>query len=119
MIGARGGQKKKILPKELASDIEIHCSLSFGLNQPPMTKQMLSLLITVDAQNVLYVYAMQSDQSELLFKYQIGWTERNDYAVCCDFFLRAKAIFVCSRLGENIVVTSKLKQFPVFTQPAP
>ena len=32
MIGARGGQKKKILPKELASDIEIHCSLSYGLN---------------------------------------------------------------------------------------
>ena len=105
MIGARGAQRKKLLPKELASDIEIHCSLSFGLNQPPMTQQMLALLITVDAFNVLYVYAMQSDQSELLFKTQIEWSDPNDYAVCCDFVLRAKAIFVTSRNGENIVIT--------------
>lgn len=66
---------------------------------------MLALLITVDALNVLHVYAMQSDQSELLFKTQIEWTDHTDYAVSCDFFLRAKAIFVTSRFGENIVVT--------------
>ena len=61
MIGARGAAKKKLLPKELASDIEIHCSLSFGLNQPPMTQQMLALLITVDAVNMLHVWSMQAD----------------------------------------------------------
>jgi hypothetical protein len=36
--------------------------------------------------------------------------------VSCDFFLRAKAIIVSSRLGENVVVTSKFQQFPVVAQ---
>lgn len=69
---------------------------------------MLALLITVDALNVLHVWSMQADQSELLFKLQLEWQDPEDFAVCCDFFLRAKAIIVCSRLGQNIVVTSKL-----------
>lgn len=42
------------------------------------------------------------------------WTDPNDYAVACDFYLRTKAIFVCSKNGENIVVTSQLQQFTVF-----
>ena len=32
MLGLRGGNKKKMLPKELTSDLEIHCSLSYGMN---------------------------------------------------------------------------------------
>ena len=32
MLGLRGANKKKILPKELSSDLEIHCSLSYGMN---------------------------------------------------------------------------------------
>lgn len=33
--------------------------------------------------------------------------------MACDFWLRAKAIIVSSRFGENIVVTSKFQQYPV------
>ena len=32
MLGLRGAAKKKLLPKELSSDLEIHCSLSYGMN---------------------------------------------------------------------------------------
>ena len=32
MLGLRGANKKKLLPKELSSDLEIHCSLSYGMN---------------------------------------------------------------------------------------
>jgi hypothetical protein len=118
MLGARGKDRKKVLPRELASDIEIHCSLSYSMNQPPFTQQILSILLTVDAHNVLHVFAVYTDQSELLFKVQINWTDKkNDYAVCCELYLRAKAILVCSRLGENVVITSQLKQFPVFGEP--
>ena len=74
---------------------------------------MLAILITVDARNMLYVWAMQADQSELLFKFQLTWQDPSDFAVTCDFFLREKAIIISSRMGENVVVTSKFQQFPV------
>ena len=32
MLSLRGTNKKKLLPKELTSDLEIHCSLSYGMN---------------------------------------------------------------------------------------
>ena len=31
-----------------------------------------------------------------------------------EFYLRAKAIIVCSKKGQNIVITSQLKQYDVF-----
>ena len=114
MLGARGANKKKLQPRELTSDIEVHCSLSFGLNQPPILQQILAVLITVDAFNVLRVFSMHACQSELLFKIQLKWTEDQDYAVACDIYLCTKSIFVCSKLGQNIVVTKELKQFSLF-----
>jgi hypothetical protein len=49
---------------------------------------MLAILITVDAFNVLHVYSMQADQSELLFKKELKWQDDKDYAVACDFYLK-------------------------------
>ena len=55
------------------------------------------------------------EQCELLFKYQIYWTDSEDFASCVEFFIRAKAIIVTSKLkGETIAITSKLKQFVCF-----
>lgn len=71
MLGHRNKSRQRALPKELASDLEIHCSLSYGMNEPPFTQRPLSILITVDAHNMLRVYLQYSDQSQLLFKYQI------------------------------------------------
>ena len=56
MLGVRGNQRKKDLPKEMTSDLEISCSLSFGMNQPPFSERPLSILITVTAYNILRVY---------------------------------------------------------------
>ena len=61
MLGLRGAAKKKLLPKELSSDLEIHCSLSYGMNQPPHTQTLLSILITVDAHNILRGYLQYPD----------------------------------------------------------
>ena len=114
MMGLRGGNKKKLLPKELTSDLEIHCSLSYGMNQPPHTQTLLSILIIVDAYNVLRCYLQYPDQSELLFKHQLRFRHAADFATTVEFYLRAKAIIVSSKRGQNIVITSQLKQYDVF-----
>jgi len=68
------------------------------------------MLITVDAFNMLRVYLQMPEQCELLFKVQLYWTDPEDYASCVEFFIRAKAIIVSSKLGgETIAITSKLK----------
>lgn len=55
------------------------------------------------------------EQCELLFKVQIIWSDPEDFASCVEFFIRAKAIIVSSKLrGETIAITSKLKQFVCF-----
>lgn len=56
MLGYRGRDRLRALPKELTSDLEINCSLSFGMNEPPFTQRLHSILITVDAYNMLRVY---------------------------------------------------------------
>ena len=71
-------------------------------------------MLTVDAQNVLRVYITYADQSELLFKKRIQFASEEDYAIAVEFYFRAKCIVICSKLGENIVITSQLKQFNVF-----
>jgi len=53
--------KKKNFPKEFTSDLEIHCSLSYGMNQPPFTQVLVALLLTVDAENVLRLYMQYPD----------------------------------------------------------
>lgn len=96
--------------RELASDLEVHCSLSFNLAQETITEQLLALLITVDAVNVLRVYLQLPDRCELLFKLQLKWANPDDYAQSCDFFLRAKAIVIVSKIaGQAIVITHELK----------
>jgi hypothetical protein len=102
--------KTKQIPKTLTSDVQIHCSLSFNMNQPPLTQQLVGMLITVDAFNVLRVYLQMPEQCELLFKVQIFWSDPEDFASCVEFFIRAKAIIISSKLkGETIAITSKLK----------
>ena len=55
------------------------------------------------------------EQCELLFKHQIFWSDPEDFASCVEFFIRAKAIIVSSKIkGETIAITSKLKQFVCF-----
>ena len=61
MLGVRKNKNKADLPKEMSSDLEIQCSLSFGMNQPPFTERPLSILITVDALNLLRVYLQYPD----------------------------------------------------------
>ena len=56
MLGHRGKNRQRALPKELSSDLEVQCSLSFGMNEPPFTQRLISILITVDAYNMLRVY---------------------------------------------------------------
>lgn len=52
-----GFTKQKLdFPRGLASDLEVHCSLSFCLNQPPETGNVQSVLLTVDAVGVLRAY---------------------------------------------------------------
>ena len=114
MMGLRVGKNKKLLSKELTSDLEIQCSLSYGMNQPPHTQTLLSILITVDAYNVLRCYLQYPDQSELLFKHQLKFRHASDFATTVEFYLRAKAIIVSSKRGQNIVITSQLKQCDVF-----
>jgi len=114
LLGHRGGKRQKILPRELASDVEIHCTLSYGLNEPPFTQRLLSILITVDADNVMRVYLQYPDQSELLFKYQVKFEHADDFAASVEFYLRAKCIIVTSKFGQNIVVTAQSKQFNIF-----
>ena len=99
MLGHRSRKRQALLPSQLASDVEIHCTLSYGLNEPPFTQRLLSILITVDAYNMLRVYLQYPDQSELLFKYQVKWTLPEDYAISVEFYLRAKCIIVTSKLG--------------------
>lgn len=70
---------------------------------------MLAVLITVDAFNVLRGFSISACHSELLFQLQLKWTDEKDYAVACDIYLSNKSIFVCSKSGENIVVTKELK----------
>merc|ERR1712151_75485 len=91
-------------------------SLSFGMNQPPHTQTLLSILITVDAHNILRGYLQYPDQSELLFKHKIVFRHPNDFATTVEFYLRAKAIIVSSKRGQNIVITSQLKQYDVFKE---
>lgn len=69
ILGHRNKARQRALPKELTSDLEINCSLSYGMNEPPFTQRLLSILITVDAYQILRVYLNYPDQSELLFKY--------------------------------------------------
>ena len=113
MLGHRTKARQRALPKELTSDLEINCSLSYGMNEPPFTQRLLSILITVDAYNMLRVYLQYPDQSELLFKYQVTFTHPNDYAKTVEFYLRAKCIMVSSKCGQNIVVTAQSKQFDI------
>lgn len=50
------------------------------------------------------------DSCELLFKMQLRWNDPEDFAATCEFFLRAKAIVITSKLkGQNIVINSSLK----------
>ena len=114
MLGHRNKTRQRALPKELTSDLEIHCSLSYGMNEPPFTQRLLSILITIDAYNKLRVYLQYPDQSELLFKYQLQFKSQSDYAVNVEFYLRAKCIIVSSKFGQNLVVTSHSKQFDIF-----
>ena len=52
-----GFTKKKLdFPRGLASDLEVHCSLSFCLHQPPEIGNVQSVLLTVDAVGVLRAY---------------------------------------------------------------
>lgn len=109
LLGHRGKKRQSALPKQLTSDLEIHCSLSYGMNEPPFTQKLLSILITVDAYNMLRVYLQYPDQSELLFKHQLVFKHFNDFASSVEFYLRARCIIVNSKYGENLVVTAKNK----------
>ena len=84
------------------------------MNEPPFTQKLLSILITIDAYNMLRVYLQYPDQSELLFKHQLVFKHFNDFASSVEFYLRARCIIVNSKYGENLVVTAKNKQFEVF-----
>jgi len=55
-LGMKHQGKIKQIPKSLTSDVQIQCSLSFNMNQPPLTQQLVGILITVDAYNMLRVY---------------------------------------------------------------
>jgi hypothetical protein len=56
-----------------------------------------------------------SEQTELLFKMQLRWADPNDFATCCEFYLRAKAIVVTSKLkGQTVVINSQLKMRDCF-----
>mmetsp|Transcript_8176 Transcript_8176/g.11322 ORF Transcript_8176/g.11322 Transcript_8176/m.11322 type:complete len:101 (-) Transcript_8176:1651-1953(-) len=61
LLGHRGSRRQNILPGQLASDLEIHCTLSYGLNEPPFTQRLLSILMTIDAYNMLRVYLQYPD----------------------------------------------------------
>jgi len=37
-LGLKHLGKIKQIPKHLTSDVQIHCSLSFNMNQPPLTQ---------------------------------------------------------------------------------
>ena len=64
---------------------------------------------------MLRVYLQMPEQCEILFKVQLVWSDPEDFASCVEFFIRAKAIIVSSKLrGETIAITSKLKQFVCF-----
>ena len=113
-LGYRNKTRQNALPRELSSDVEIQSSLSYAMNEPPFTQRLLSILISVDAYNILRVYLQYPDQSELLFKFQIQFTNKLDYSTSVEFYLRAKCIIVSSKFGQNIVITSHLKQFDIF-----
>ena len=50
------------------------------------------------------------DSCELLFKMQLRWNDPEDFAATCEFFLRAKAIVITSKLkGQNTILTSTFK----------
>ena len=102
-------KKNKSFTQGLASDLEVHCSLSFSLHQPPKIGNLQAILITVDSVGMLRVYSQMSDQSELLFKIQLKFQSSEDFATCVEFYIKARAIIVGSNLGQSIVITRDLK----------
>ena len=57
------------------------------------------------------------DQCELVFKLPLKFDSPDDYAMCVEFYLRARLIIVTTNLGQSIVITRDLKQQPALTSP--
>lgn len=106
MLGLAG---EKNIPHEFASDVEINCSLTYNMNQPPFTALLIAVQLTMDAHNVLRAYLMYNDQCELLFYKPITFKEADDYGVALEFYWRAKSIIISSKMGESIAITKNLK----------
>jgi hypothetical protein len=113
MLGLAG---EKNIPHEFASDVEINCSLAYNKNQPPYTAVPIAVHLTMDAHNVLRAYLMYNDQCELLFSVPLTFKNPDDYGVSLEFYWRAKAILVSSKMGESIAVTNYLKQWNIFEE---
>lgn len=105
---------RKKLPKELASDLEIQCSLNFNQGVDNLLQVPLALLLTVDTSHKVRVYAIFNDQCELLFDYQITFKNEDDYATSIDIYLKSMIVLVTSKQEQNFIITPNLKQTRIF-----
>ena len=54
-----------------------------------------------------------NDTSELVFSHKIEFSDASDTATNVCYYIQAKSFIITSRKGENVAITSRLKQFGV------
>ena len=88
-------RKKAISVNELSCNLEVDCSMNYssqGIENFVLSP--LAVVLTVDRDNELKMYSVNSDQCELIMKTQLGLERSDDIVSSIHFFIKAKIIII-------------------------